>query len=117
MATTQMQEGEKQMSEGEFKKRILYEGRTFIDLYYERESRFKELEEHGIECHPDPLMDDFLSREKLEQWLDEARKELLSILTSHQIYGKTGEIDVASLMHFRVVMGDKIMKWFGDEKK
>jgi len=70
-------------SEGELKKRMLYGGRTFIDLYYDREARLKELMEHNVECHPDPLMDSFVSTEKVHSWLDEARKEIFEAIDQH----------------------------------
>jgi hypothetical protein len=62
------------MSEGKFKNLILYTHRTFMDLYYDREERFSESQKN-IEAHPDPLLDNFISMELMEGYLNQAKKE------------------------------------------
>lgn len=106
------------MNEGKFKKQALYEYRTFLDLFFEREERLKEYT--TIETHPDPLLDYFVSLEKFDQWIEEAKKEFPKIKQRKLVANPYGEIDwetVAKMIELKLIkIQEWFLKWFGEKK-
>ena len=100
--------------EGAFKIRMLYEHRTFIDLYYDRENRLTDLGK-GIESHPDPLLDSFMALEKIETMLDEARKDIGEGFPKGRIETKTTE--ETRLLGYILDLRARFLNWFGDAEK
>jgi len=62
------------MTEGELKKRILWEGKPFLDLEAEFQP-IMQLHYQNIEIHPDPTCEHYVKSEFVNTLLDEAAKE------------------------------------------
>lgn len=86
-----------------------------MDLYYDREARFSDLQKN-IEVHPDPLLDSFVAIEKIEAWIDEARKEFLPF-QQRLVATKGNKLDwkeTCKRMELTNIEREKwLLKWFG----